>query len=80
MYVGASAAQSSWSIPPPAVRAPGRRGWGPSPGDRAAGWPLPIICVGRAVHPQLPIIYVSQVHTHTQLPIIYVHGSLRGPI
>ena len=35
MYVGASTAQYSWSIYPPAVRALGRRGWGPSPGARA---------------------------------------------
>ena len=70
-------------IPPPAIRAPGRREWGPSPGARVAGWPLPIICVGRAIFTythNCQLFVCTSRRTHTQLPIVYECGSLRGPI
>ena len=46
-----SAAPYSWCIPapPPCRHSPEPARVGPSPGARAAGWPLPIICVGLAV-------------------------------
>ena len=54
-------------------------GGGPSP-----GWPLPIICVGRAVFTYHTIgnyfCRSRRTQVHTQLPIVYVGGSLRGPI
>ena len=75
--------------PPPAIRALGWQGWGLSPGARVAGWPLPIICVGRAVfmYTQLPIIYVGvrlnvPTYTHNYQLFMYVGASAAqaGPI
>ena len=73
-----SAALYSWCIPP-AVRAPGRRGWGRPWGGSGGRLAVANYLCGSGrlhVHTQLPIIYVG----HTQLPIVYVRESLRGPI
>ena len=78
MYVGPSTARSSWSIPPPpAVRAPGRQGWGAVP--RGSGQLFVWVGPSSRTHTIANYLCVRR-DVQTQLPIVYVRGTLRGPI